>query len=161
MTGSPAYEILPTESFVTSLREFFRAHYNKKDKKNQDALIVVLDGVRDLLALNPRPIPASRLEGWPHMPTTAESDRYELRKLSFVPPGLTGSAGEGRLLYLVCKTERVISLIGVYTHKQWAKRPDDRTLKELVLEAVEHHRRSGQQKAAAPAAALNEGQGES
>lgn len=96
MTGSPAYEILPTESFVTSLREFFRAHYNKKDKKNQDALIVVLDGVRDLLALNPRPIPASRLEGWPHMPTTAESDR----KLSFVPPGLTGSAGEGRLARL-------------------------------------------------------------
>lgn len=134
MSGSPAFAIQRTEGFDQSLRAILREHY-KKDPKGEAAFIELLGKMLMALTATPRPGP-SRPEPWPRTGTPPATDKAEFRKVTFNMPGLSGSAREGRLMYLVSRTESWIRPVIVYTHKQFEGRPSEKSLDQLVQDAI-------------------------
>ncbi|MBZ8181583.1 hypothetical protein [Oscillatoria salina] len=52
-------------------------------------------------------------------------------------PNLQGASEQGRLIYLVNQNERMIVLVWIYTHEEFAKRPPDKTLKQILQEILD------------------------
>lgn len=48
-----------------------------------------------------------------------------------------GAAGQIRLMYLVNDAEKIVILIYIYDHKQYAKRPPDDYLKNVIRDAID------------------------
>lgn len=63
----------------------------------------------------------------------------QFRKLEFRVPGLTGDPGEGRLMYCYNPDKQTISLLMLYTHADFAGRPDSSYLRDLLDNAPEPH----------------------
>lgn len=57
---------------------------------------------------------------------------YELRKYTFQIPNRKGAAGEGRLIYLVDNSTKLIILIWLYSHEDFKKRPPDQDLASVI-----------------------------
>ena len=88
-----------------------------------------LAAIVDALTKNSR-LEASRLEP---IPKGVEiSNDQEFRKLVFPMPGRSGASGEGRLMYLVNYNDYLIKLVWIYTHEEFASRPPEKDLKQLL-----------------------------
>ena len=66
----------------------------------------------------------------------ALSEELEFRKLRFAIPDLRGASGQGRLMYLINSTQHKIILVWIYTHEEFAGRPDDKSLKVSLQDAI-------------------------
>lgn len=131
MSGSPQFQIKPTANFERSLKDLLRRRY-KRNPGGQQALLALLG--RCLVALaNEGRLPRARLEKWPHR---ALVPSWELWKHHFQMPGLSGSASEGRLMYLINKMTATILPIWIYTHAEFEGRPVDEGLAAAISEAV-------------------------
>lgn len=126
MNGSPQFRVKHSERFDRTYRDFLKEHY-KKNRKAAREFEELIARIVSALAVDPRHR-ASRLEPWP---AGASQPGWELRKLEFPTPGLTGDPGQGRLIYVVHNEHKLIMLAWIYTHKQFSGRPPDISLKEV------------------------------
>ncbi|MEC4984700.1 MAG: hypothetical protein SAJ37_15890 [Oscillatoria sp. PMC 1068.18] len=132
-SGLPAYQIKPVHKFERSYKELLKRHYKKSKKAQQLFQSKINQIVKDLsddpFLLNSKsePIPGklNKLEEW------------EFRKYYFKMPNLQGASGQGRLIYLVNKNERMILLVWIYTHEEFAKRPPDNILKQILQDTLD------------------------
>lgn len=51
-------------------------------------------------------------------------------------PGLSGAARQGRIMWLICDASKTVSLIWIYTHSEFEKRPADKDLKKVLEDAI-------------------------
>ena len=97
----------------------------------------MIDAITELvncLASNPY-LPDSNPEPLPK--GLAMSDDWKFYNLRFRMPNLSGASGQGRLMYLVSESQKIIKLAWIYTHAEYAKRPEDRDLKDLLRELLD------------------------
>jgi hypothetical protein len=52
-------------------------------------------------------------------------------------PGLKGQAKHGRVIYLIDTETSVVYLMWIYTHAKFAGRPPEKSLRQLVDEAID------------------------
>jgi hypothetical protein len=132
VTGSNKYDVQKYELFERSIRATLREHY-KKDVKGSIEFVNVLTSVLDAVASTPQ-MAHTRQEPWPGaiLRKKPELQRFDLRKYTFDMPRLSGKAECGRLIYLVDHSKQVIRPVIVYTHKQYAGRPPDASLEQLI-----------------------------
>jgi hypothetical protein len=74
-------------------------------------------------------------------PDGIADEQYPLRKKRWRNlPGLEGVARFGRLIFVVCKVQKVVYLLWIYTHADHSdkkSRPSDKELAALILEVKE------------------------
>ncbi|MEG4229954.1 hypothetical protein QUA35_27915 [Microcoleus sp. N9_B2] len=126
------FRINPSDKFKRSYKELLKRHYKgeKAKKVFQDCIAQIIKN----LSSNPL-MPNSFAEGWPG--SLSKPEEWEFRKYCFDMPNLQGAARQGRLMYLVDRTQSVIKLTWIYTHSEFPKRPPDKNLKQLLAELME------------------------
>jgi hypothetical protein len=129
MTGLPKFSKVPTRNFERWLKRLIKYYKGSREKQ---AFIAFVFQLVDELCDEPRPS-NSALEPIPGKMTLEE---LEFRKLRFTMPGLRGASGQGRLMYLIDSTESKIILVWIYTHKEFEGRPDDKSLKISLHDAI-------------------------
>jgi hypothetical protein len=130
VSGSGAYRVQPGDGFERRLLEYERANCVTDalvDAFRKELLLLVQQ-----LARGPQ-IPGARPEGFPKKTGVVGWDLWKVR---FGVPGLSGSAAQGRLMYLVNRSEHLVRLVWVYSHKQFEQRPSDRELKAALAAAA-------------------------
>lgn len=127
MSGSMEWQLRPGNSFEKRLKLFFEKNY-KNDKTGKQKFIDEFNTLQSDLRQNPM-IPNSFKEKWP---ANSYNPKFDLIKYYFKLPNLSGSAREGRLIYLLDKEQKTIVLLTIYTHKQEKDRPDDSELRNLI-----------------------------
>jgi hypothetical protein len=124
--GSPSFRVIPSGKFERTARKLKKDY---KGQRSQQAFVDCLAAIVDALTKNSR-LEASRLEP---IPKGVEiSNDQEFRKLVFPMPGRSGASGEGRLMYLVNYNDYLIKLVWIYTHEEFASRPPEKDLKQLL-----------------------------
>ena len=134
MSGSSAFHIEPTVSFVESMGVLEKETYGRHGKKGIDEF---RDAVGKLL---------EDLLGWPQVAglrqepfppnTAANVAGWTFHKLTFTCPRVNGPQRQGRLMILVNLADRLIRPVYIYTHAQFPGRVPDGSLKELINAAV-------------------------
>jgi hypothetical protein len=127
VTGSPESRLRRTETFERSLQQLIRSHY-KKNKGGLKDFLELLTKKLGALAVG-SPLSNTSLEPWPAQ-TFAEG--WQLWKHYFSMPGLSGAAGEGRLIFLMRSDKSSVLPLWVYTHKDFSGRPPDSELKGAI-----------------------------
>jgi hypothetical protein len=127
---SNSYKIIPSGKFERSVKALKKAY---KSSRDADAFAGVVTNIVHGLTLHPRPVD-SRLEPWP---ANLRADDWEFRKLMFILPGRRGASGQGRLMYLVNDTLKLVNLVWIYTHEEFQKRPPDKDLKGIMQELLD------------------------
>ena len=129
--------VLPSRNFERSEREFYKTHF----KKNQQGAMRFADKlalVVGALARDPSLQGLARFEPYPH---GTHRTGWEFRKLDFDSEELDGAAKRIRLMYLIRFEPRMVYLVWIYSHKQFATRPEPRdiadVLREIMAEAEE------------------------
>lgn len=130
MTGSPKFLRVPTRNFERSLRRLIKRYKGSREKQ---AFIVFISQLVDELCNEPHP---SNSAFEPIPGKMALSEELEFRKLRFAIPGLRGASGQGRLMYLINSTQHKIILVWIYTHEEFEGRPDDKSLKVALQDAI-------------------------
>lgn len=123
MTGLPPYSIKKTESFVRSFKKLAKSYR----KEAIDILIAAIEG----LISNPFPS-KSRDEILPAK--TPLPENWTFHKLEIWLG--KGASGQIRLMYLVNEDVMEIRLLLIYSHEQYAKRPADRDIRDVIDEAL-------------------------
>ena len=132
MSGLSIFPIRTSAQFQRSYKKLLKRYY--KGDKAKGLFIDFID--RMVKGLSEDPFRTDSLaERWPG--GLAKPEEWEFRKYYFDMPSLGGASGEGRLMYLVNTTQRIILLLWLYTHDQFEKRPPDRSLKQLLQELIE------------------------
>ena len=124
MTGSPPYSIEKTESFVRSFKKLAKSYR----KEAIDILIAAIEG----LISNPFPS-KSRDETLPAK--TPLPENWTFHKLEIWLG--KGASGQIRLMYLVNEEVMEIRLLLIYSHEQYAERPADRDIRDVIAEALD------------------------
>lgn len=126
------FRINPSDKFKRSYKELLKRHYKgeKAKKVFQDFVAQIIKN----LSSNPF-LPDSFAEKLPG--SLSKLEEWEFRKYYFDMPSLQGAARQGRLMYLVDRTQSVIKLTWIYTHSEFPKRPPDKNLKQLLAELME------------------------
>lgn len=126
------FRINPSDKFKRSYKELLKRHYKgeKAKKVFQDFVAQIIKN----LSSNPF-LPDSFAEKFPG--SLSKPEEWEFRKYYFDMPNLQGAARQGRLMYLVDRTQSVIKLTWIYTHSEFPKRPPDKNLKQLLAELME------------------------
>ena len=127
MAGSTACQIKRTENFEQTLKALLRSHY-RKDKGAEQDFLKLLERKLSSLAVGSQ-LPRTTLESWP---PASFVEGWQLWKHHFSMPGLSGSASEGRLIYLTHSKKGILILLWIYTHKDFEKRPPDPSLKAVI-----------------------------
>ncbi len=132
MTGSSKFLIKPFIKFTRSYKELLKRYY-KGDRAKQ-AFIECVAKIVENLSSDPFLIDSftESSPGGLNIP-----EEWEFRKYYFDMPSLRGASGEGRLMYLVNRSQSVIWLLWVYTHSEYEKRPPEKNLKQLIQELIE------------------------
>lgn len=133
VAGSQPSQLRRTENLERSLKDLIKEHY-RRNPQAEAKFLTLLEKKLAQLALEGRLGPQCWLEKWPH---DAHVEGWELWKHYFGMPGLSGSAGEGRLIYLLSKERREIVLLWIYTHRQFPGRPPDASLATAIREGIE------------------------
>lgn len=134
MSNSGGYQTRRLENFSRSYKAVIKAHY-RKDPKARENFEKRLARYLAALRLDPRPSPPfGHTEPWPK---GSHREGWELWKLEFDMPGLRGLAKHGRLIYMVDREGSTVYLLWVYTHVEFPGRPPDKSLRQLVREALE------------------------
>lgn len=127
MAGSTACQIRRTENFERTLKVLLRSHYRKDRGAERDFLSLLEKKLTALVAGSQ--LPHTRPEGWP---ASSFVEDWQLWKHYFPMPGLSGAAGEGRLIYLLHAKNNALVLLWIYTHKDFEKRPPDEALRAVI-----------------------------
>ena len=124
MTGSLPYSIEQTEFFERCFRKFGKLYRREAIEPLLDALTnLAIDPYPTKSRQEPLPSKTQVLEGW-----TFHKLEIWLGK---------GASGQVRLMYLVNEEARIIRPIWVYNHEQFAKRPDEQDLRNVIENALE------------------------
>ena len=114
-------------SFIDTLKNY------KKDKKGQEEFIALTDRFFRDLEQNGGKSHFLKPEPWPANTYTPGWDLY---KYHFKMPRLSGAAGQGRIVIAINQPLSMIYPVIAYSHKQYGKRPPDRTLAGPIRKAV-------------------------
>jgi mRNA-degrading endonuclease YafQ of YafQ-DinJ toxin-antitoxin module len=119
VTGSPLYSIEKSDFFERTFKKLAKPYH-------RDSLDRLLDAIEGLTK-NPYPL-KSREEPLPSK--TLMPNSWTFHKLEIWVS--KGASGQVRLMYLVNEESQLIKLLWIYNHEQFAKRPDDRDLRESI-----------------------------
>lgn len=143
MASSDNFQTKRLDNFNRSYSEVIKTHYrqNRQDKEKFERQVAdYIDNLRK----SPRPPrPAGHTEPWPN---GTFREGWELWKLEFDMPGLKGQAKHGRLIYIIDTQRSIVYLLWIYTHKKFAGRPPEASLRQLLNEAAEERQKSDQNK---------------
>ena len=107
------------------IKQFYR-----KASRHVDALEAKLEGVYDYLAMHADANSnAFATYGWP---SGMFLPGLTLRRYRFPLPNLNGAAGQGRLMYVLDAQGGVATVIWLYNHAQYAKRPPDDEIRREI-----------------------------
>ena len=129
--GSPSFKVVRSDKFERTTKVLKKDY---KGQRSQQAFVACVSGIITTLTRNPRP-EGSRLEPIPHGVTIPE--HWEFRKLVFLMPERSGASGQGRMMYAVDLNSSIISLLWIYTHEEFAGRPSDGDLRQLLRDVVD------------------------
>lgn len=124
MTGYLHYSIEKSDSFDRSLKKLAKTY-------QRDAKFLLKEAIEGL-ATNPYPL-KSREEPLPSKTSLAIG--WTFHKLE-IRVG-KGASGQVRLMYLVNEESSIVKLVWIYNHEQFAKRPEDRDLRDVLNLAFE------------------------
>jgi hypothetical protein len=127
------YKLDLTPNFRSWVTRLKKAHYRKR-LREQAAFDGILASYYDQFEKAPHSVPSAWPEGWPN---TAHDGRFKFYKADFKMPGLSGAAGQGRIMWLVCDETTTVHVIWVYTHAEFGKRPPDKDLRRALKEATD------------------------
>lgn len=120
------YQVKPTAKFKSSLQELIKKHYRKKPA--DEAKFRKLVG-NFLKALADTPICAD-VEGFPDK---AYIEGCELRKKRWgSAPGLRGSVGKVRLVFLINHPQETVYPLWIYTHAEHSGRLPKKALRKVI-----------------------------
>ena len=121
MTGLTPFSIEYSDNFKRSFKKLAKA----LGANFIERLTEVIENLTD----DPYPINSRQepLPGKIHLLPEWKFHKLEL-KIS------KGASGQVRLMYLVNATDFVIRLVWIYNHEQFAKRPPDKELKNIIQE---------------------------
>jgi hypothetical protein len=127
MSGSVQWRLVPLEKFHESLAEALGLFGKSTEQQNtfKTALAFEIQRIQE----NPR---FGHSEGWADK---SFIEGYEFRKLEFGAKGLSGGLSQWRLMYFLDLTEPRILLFWVYSHTQFAVRPDPKYLRKEIQKA--------------------------
>jgi hypothetical protein len=135
--GCKNYQIENLHKFETTYEDLLKKHYrkNKQDKVSFEAMFLSYLGELEN-------DPCSRyVSDEEPFPNGAAEQGYFLRKKRWRNlPGLRGAARFGRLIFLVCDTQKIVYLMCIYTHADHSdqkSRPPDKDLAALISDAKE------------------------
>lgn len=130
MTGSPTFSTILTTNFERSLKKLIKRYKGTRDRQACGQFIAQM--LKDLCQ-EPRPS-NSAIEPLPGK--TSLPQEFEFRKLRFNMPGLKGASGQGRLMYLLNFGQSILVILWIYTHEEFEKRPEDKSLKDSLQDAL-------------------------
>jgi mRNA-degrading endonuclease YafQ of YafQ-DinJ toxin-antitoxin module len=124
VTGSVHFSIEKTENFQRSFKKLAKF----QGKQVLDLVATALEA----LMKNPYPIKArdEPLPGSFRLPEEWTFHKLEIRVGK-------GGSGQVRLMYLVNEREFIIKPLWIYNHEQFAKRPPDKDLANVIQEALD------------------------
>jgi mRNA-degrading endonuclease RelE of RelBE toxin-antitoxin system len=123
MTGSIPFLIEGSDNFQRSFKKLAKVHGDK--------FIALITQVLEDLTEDPYPL-KSRVEPQPsliQLPIEWTFHKLEIWVAK-------GASGQIRLMYLVNETTCTIRLLWVYSHEQFAKRPSDKELRNIIQEIL-------------------------
>lgn len=130
------YQVKAPPCFQRTLEKAL-AHY-KKDPAGQEELRIYLASIADLFCTYPPKADASaRFEPWPKGFTEETQSSWEFWKIRFSMPRLRGAKGQGRLMLLLSRQEKLILLVWLYTHEDFEGRPPEKSLFQYLREALD------------------------
>jgi hypothetical protein len=132
VTGSSTFRIKLSDKFQRTFQELLKRHY-KGSRVKQAFKEFLAQVVQDLS--NNFSLQGSFAEALPG--GLRLSEEWEFRKYYFDMPSLRGASKQGRLMYLVNRSQGFIWLLWMYTHSGYEKRPPDKSLKQLLQELIE------------------------
>ncbi len=124
MTGLTPFSIEASDNFKRSFKKLAKALGSNFIQRVTEVIENLTD---DPYPINSRQEP---LPGKIHLPQEWTFHKLELRISK-------GASGQVRLMYLVNTTDFVIRLVWIYNHEQFAKRPPDQDLKNIIQEIVD------------------------
>ncbi len=123
MTGSTPYSIEESENFNRSFKKLAKVHRANFVERVAE---ILEDLTEDQYPINSRNEP---LPGKIQLP-----GEWTFHKLEFKVS--KGASGQIRLMYLVNSTACIVKLVWIYSHEQFAKRPDDKNLKIIIKDIL-------------------------
>jgi hypothetical protein len=135
--GCKNYQIRNLRKFEITYKNLIKTHY-RKNKQDRALFEEMFLNYLDNLENDPLSEDTCPGEQFPN--GTAEEGYYLRKKRWRNLPGLEGGARFGRLIFLVCKLQRVVYLLWIYTHADHSdqkSRPPDKELAALISEAKE------------------------
>lgn len=140
MTGSSDFRLELGPSFEPSLLTFERATYGRHDKNGREEFrALVARMLIDVMAwpriagCKPEPFPSK-------VGHDLTSEGWTFFKLEFSTPRASGSARQGRFMFMVHQRDQLIVPVYIYSHAQFPGRVPDGSLRELVSAAVKKSR---------------------
>lgn len=134
MTSSGSFRTRRLDNFDRTYKALIKSHY-RKNRQARENFEKQIARYLSLLRVDPRPPPPfGHNEPWPK---GSYREGWELWKLDFDMPGLSGEAKHGRLVYMIDPHGSTVYLLWLYTHAKFSGRPPEKSLKRLVEEAVE------------------------
>lgn len=141
--GNPEYKVILQPNFEKSLDKVRKSYY-KKNQKEFEKLLEILEGIYDIFSSIPRNKPPlarqmessiSKLEaeGWPKK---SVRDGCEFWKLYFRLPGLSGAAQQGRIMYIINEKDKEVGIFWIYNHSQYEKRPPDAEISRVLNDVL-------------------------
>lgn len=118
--------------FLIETSDNFERSFKKLTKTHGKGLVKIITEVLENLTENPYPNNSRQepLPGKIRLPQELTFHKLELKITK-------GASGQIRLMYLVNNSDRIIKLIWIYSHEQFAKRPADRDLQTVIKEILD------------------------
>jgi mRNA-degrading endonuclease YafQ of YafQ-DinJ toxin-antitoxin module len=124
VTGLTPFSIEKSDNFVRSFKKLVKIHGK--------GLVEIVAETLENLTENPYPN-NSRQEPLPGKIRLLPESTFHKLELRISK----GASGQIRLMYLVNTSDRVIKLVWIYSHEQFAKRPADRDLQTVIKEILD------------------------
>ena len=124
MSGSCPFLIEKTEQFEKSLKKLVKSYKSKSQKVE---FVNFISNSLEELTNNPY-LNKSNSEPLPNGLKLPE--KWVLYKLRIM--FAQGASGQIRIIYLVNERDRIIKPLWIYNHKQFAKRPPDQDIKNVI-----------------------------
>ncbi|NEO68192.1 hypothetical protein [Moorena sp. SIO3H5] len=124
MTGSNPFSIEASHKFKPSLKKVAKVHGN--------SFVELVTQIVENLKQDPYPR-NSRQEPLPKKSKLPQGCTFHKLEFRFAQ----GASGQIRLIYVVNTNRSVITLVWIYTHEQFEKRPDDKDLRSVIQQILE------------------------
>jgi mRNA-degrading endonuclease RelE of RelBE toxin-antitoxin system len=124
VTGSNPFSIEESDNFKRSFKKLAKSLGDDFVEILAEALENLIDDPYPIRSRNePLPAKIKLPEGWTF-------DKLEIKVGK-------GASGQVRLMYMVNFDNLIIQLVWIYNHEQFAKRPADKDLKDIIQEILE------------------------